>query len=1781
MKRTRLIQLLLLLAFTAPLSAQTSFEILLKRGNLSPEPNIRQSYLDTFNSTALRAEGKGFAVLQFGQLPGEDMKSKLAAAGITLLDYLPHGAFTISFSGNLQAAPLKAAGARALIALPPGHKMDDYLARGYYPSWAVKAAGTVDAWIAFPKTFTAASVSAALRQMEVEVVSGAYQSYRVLHIRLATAKLQLLAAQPFIEYIQAAPGEDKPLNYNSRAVSRAGLLNTAAALGGRGLRGEGVVIGVGDNADIQTHMDFKNRIIPRASSAAAGHGTHVSGIVAGGGNINELYTGTAPKATLIGETFSGVLLNAPAYVQDHGMVITNNSYGDIIECDYYGTYDLTSRILDQMAFDFPHLQNVFAAGNSGTSVCTPFAQGYRTVFGGYQSAKNVITVGSTTDSGMISSFSSRGPLRDGRTKPELVAMGSLVASTWPGNIYSYNNGTSMAAPAVSGGLGLLYQRYRQLHGGANPKTGLVKALLSNGAADRGQSGPDYLYGYGWMNLLRSIEMLEGQRYFEGAVSTGTTNTHSITVPPNTAQLKVLLYWNDPAAAAMSSRALVHDLDLKVTGPGGTITLPLVLDTTVTGVSAAATTGVDRINNMEQVVIAAPQAGTYQLGVQGHAVAQSAQQEYFLVYDAVPAALQVTAPAAGEAWAPSTFQYDMMKIAWETAGYAGNVTIAFSADDGATWATVATGIPAARGLHTWWVPGIPTAQGRIRITKESGGESALSGRFTILAQPSISLDAVQCEGYIRLNWTSVAGADDYEVMWLQGEEMVRRALVTGNTYTFSGLSKDSTYWITVRARREGRPGRRTQAISRQPDNGSCSGSISDGDLKLDAILSPVSGRAFTSTAPGNATAVQVRIKNLDNAPVTGFTLSYSVNGGPLVAETVAATIAAGATYDHVFAQPADLSATGSYRLVTIVRSSSDPVAANDTAVREVRHLENAPLDLSAPFVDALESAASFVYGSDTTGLAGISRYDFRSSTPLGRLRTFVNSGIAYSGEKALTLDAERSIPAGNTSYLTATYNLGSYGAAADDVRLDFQQLQHGQKPHADNRVWIRGNDTSPWIEVYDLAQGQGAAGVYVRSGSIELGDWLAAAGQDFSTSFQVRWGQQGTMPATDRFVAAGYTLDDIRLYMAVNDMQLRSIDAPIAVACALGAATPVTVSVRNSANTAVNNVPVRYRVDNGGWVTETIPAIGPNATVQYSFAQGANLSLAGAHAVQVVVDFPGDNFRDNDTALLQLYNAPQITAFPYLENFEGGQGHWYSGGKKSSWGWGTPASPKLGGAASGTKAWKTGLQAGYHNEELSYLYSPCFNLSGLNRPALSFSFSLDIEDCGTSVCDAAWVEYSADGLSWTKLGNTGTGTNWYNHATQVWSLQQYSYWHVATIALPQNLSQLRLRFVFASDAGLTREGIAIDDVHIYDYEEEILEGTITGPVSKNVSGSGWTHFSSGGQRIASIAPGGQSLGTTAVEPFIHPGAVRNNGSQYYHNRSLVIRPGVQPADSVTVHFYFLDAETDSLVKAAGCAGCDKPASAYELGVSKYSDPDPAFINGSISDNQQGMWQFIPREKVEVVPYGKGYYVAFRVKDFSEFWLNSGGLDRSVPLPVKLLDFKAVRDNDHVVVDWQVYGEQQMLRYEVELARGADALQAGTFEKIGAVAATNAAGTRDYTFTDTEAGKSGTRYYRLKMVDADGGSRYTPVRAVTFEEGLPWQVFPNPSDGTFFLLYQVNNNEVLQTRLYDAAGRLINAAVHTGNGSLQKLEVDLSAKAAGIYLLRVEGGGRKQSYKLYRH
>jgi subtilisin family serine protease len=120
-------------------------------------------------------------------------------------------------------------------------------------------------------------------------------------------------------------------------------------------------------------------------------------------------------------------------------------------------------------------------------------------------AQQVITVGATHRSNPhtygVSYFSSRGPTGDGRVKPDLVAPGEKIRGPIRGSSDDLLDGTSMAAPFVSGASALLLARHRELIGNA----ARVKEILCQSATDLGRE--KYFQGHGLVNVLRALQSI--------------------------------------------------------------------------------------------------------------------------------------------------------------------------------------------------------------------------------------------------------------------------------------------------------------------------------------------------------------------------------------------------------------------------------------------------------------------------------------------------------------------------------------------------------------------------------------------------------------------------------------------------------------------------------------------------------------------------------------------------------------------------------------------------------------------------------------------------------------------------------------------------------------------------------------------------------------------------------------------------------------------------------------------------------------------------------------------------------------------------------------------------------------------------------------------------------------------------------------------------------------------------------------------------------------------------
>lgn len=1363
----------------------------------------------------------------------------------------------------------------------------------------------------------------------------------------------------------------------------------------------------------------------------------------------------------------------------------------------------------------------------------------------------------------------------------------------PGDMYDDASGTSMAAPAVTGGAALLYQRYRQLHNQQNPRNGLIKALLCNGASDKGLAGPDFSYGFGLMNLFRSVTMIDKGHYWNGTLAHQATSEFQFTVPPGTALVKTILYWNDLPASPLAGRSLVNNLDLEASRPNGTKLLPLIPNASTPTIPAVA--GVDSVNNVEQIVIENPDAGTYTLRVKGTKI-PSGPQEFFLVYDIIEKSTKLAYPIGNEHFTKGGAVY----ISWDSYGNpASTFAVAYSLNNGGTWTMIDAAVPAGSNQLSWTVPDATTATAKIRLIQNETGLVTESGTFSIMPVPVISLAAVQCPGYVAVQWTPVSGASDYEVMRLQGTEMKSVATTSALKYTFSDLSRDSLQYISVRPRINGVPGRRAVAVRRKPDNGTCAGAISDNDIAIDSIISPVkSGRALTTTSLSDPQQVIIGVRNLDDQPITrSFEVGYSIGGAGSAIhwETISSGMSAGEYLQYTFNKTADFQAVGTYPVSFFVKLEGDLVTTNNTRTTIIKQLANPPLVL--PYTEDFEFVTDQTVHIGTSGLANADKYDFTSQDNYGRLRTYVKPGLSYSGVKALTIDTD-SLRTNMPAYMTearGTYNLAGYDIRKDEIQLSFRFRRGGDTwARAEEGVFIRGNDTDPWIFAFDYNSAENAVTDrgFVRA-TIGVSDLLKRNSQSLTATVQVMWRQRVIRQAS----AGGYTIDDIQIVAVQNDAEVSRIVPPALSICSSGP-HEFGVVVKNNGPDDFIQLLLQMTVDGNEVYRGNVPVVKAGRDTLYTFTFESDLFSAGDHVVKAMISRDYDFNRENDSARLLINIPPPVQTLPYLENFENGQGGWFTVGANSAWQFGHPASTKVKSAASGRNAWKTNLTGPYRNEGISYLYSPCFDLQTFGRwPMISFSISMDMEPCNENSCDLIFLEYST-GDVWYRVNGDENSINWYNTpdgAQLAWNAQDYTRWHVATDQAFYGGGKIRFRFGFRAGSSGTREGVAIDDFHVYysDFYDSIAK---TDPPNDSLTinqvyGDWWTYFRSLEGVYMSLNPKNQVLEGAVLKSFIMEDKIPSTNSQFYLPRSYTVATGeMSYPEPVGVRIYFTDKEVESMLAAPDKTGVSKPGSAYDLTVSQYSGVNE---DGSLLNNATSKWTYYPKSAIKIVPYRNGYYVEFQTKSFSEFWLAKDFLGLGNPMPVTLANFSAkprvdVENKKSVLLEWQTAEEKDFSHFEIEVARDKESLLKKMFLKIGEVPGKGGtSGSSAYSFTDYFPLTTGPGYYRLKMIDratdgSDAGFEYSTIRSVSFDGEAEWKVFPNPAKEKIFVEFGGKAGNVVKFSISDVAGRVVFTDHVLADGTVQKKEINLSSTdiAPGIYLLKMASEGHEKVFKIIR-
>jgi serine protease AprX len=216
------------------------------------------------------------------------------------------------------------------------------------------------------------------------------------------------------------------------------------------------------------------------------------------------------------------------------------------------------------------------------------------------------TIGATNLADSIAYFSSRGPVTvdlSNRLKPDVTAPGVDIRSSVPPNSYGYSNGTSMAAPHVTGLVALLLQARPDLRGNVDAlelliREAAVPLTTTEGCGGNGPADvPNNVYGYGRIDALQTVvashALLLSKVAAPSAVHAGELLTYTLRVRnlhPSSPATGLILTETLPAEVALVSTTMGDIQDV----PTLTWTLPMLPPETtwevsvVVAVSPAAT-----------------------------------------------------------------------------------------------------------------------------------------------------------------------------------------------------------------------------------------------------------------------------------------------------------------------------------------------------------------------------------------------------------------------------------------------------------------------------------------------------------------------------------------------------------------------------------------------------------------------------------------------------------------------------------------------------------------------------------------------------------------------------------------------------------------------------------------------------------------------------------------------------------------------------------------------------------------------------------------------------------------------------------------------------------------------------------------------------------------------------------------------------------------------------------------------------------------------------------------
>ncbi len=716
-----------------------------------------------------------------------------------------------------------------------------------------------------------------------------------------------------------------------------------------------------------------------------------------------------------------------------------------------------------------------------------------------------------------------------------------------------------------------------------------------------------------------------------------------------------------------------------------------------------------------------------------------------------------------------------------------------------------------------------------------------------------------------------------------------------------------------------------------------------------------------------------------------------------------------------------------------------------------------------------------------------------------------------------------------------------------------------------------------------------------------------------------------------------------------DVGVTALRGPVSD-CNLGS-EEVTIGITNFGGQAQAFFNVDYEI-NGDPAGVERPAdgiftgvVGVDSTEFFTFDTRALLVAPGTYELTLWTELEGDEDSSNDTMTFLVTHTPLIVQLPYFESFEASDGFWYADTEDfsagNSWAWGQPSGTFLDRAPQGRNAWATNLAGAYGADEVSYLNSPCFDLTLVPEDPL-FSAVLQIN---TEVnFDNLSLEITKDqGETWERIENSAGTIFWYNNLQQQFWTGDGAFPNdggpvmISAVLSGTAGEEIQLRFRFESDNTGFAEGILVDAVSLTERYTDDLAAVSSTALALDTCGTLQDtvvfSFTNRGQNFAddftlNYRINGGDIVTEAFPGSLPPGQSETYRFNTLFNASSVavnrietwvdLDADVEIDNDTAVFFFstigeipFVEDFNDMLVpeswmlanglSVATTAGSGSPAITGNLSAESDSLGFRTSNYGLVAIGDELWMDLSFRNAADGTPFTDPVDVEVRIYD--------GCTD----MPELLTAFSATGDttlmNDMTDFAGAFVSIEVSLKWTTgELFANVDNLGIVRCNGLNLIAETDGvsemgaadgsatiipgAGFGPYTYDWSNGDSTATvenlavGNYDVIVTDAFGCSEEIAFmidlasgadEPTELLQGI--QVFPNPTDGLLEIRLDLPAATNLQAALYDLTGREL---LRRDFGRQLQLNTafDLGGFPAGIYLLRVQADGAAKTVRVVR-